>query len=152
MERQQARLNKQLRRDLDRTNVKLAQQQRQQSVIHSHRSNSVRFHLMNLRHFKATSNRKGMRWRQLFYPVQHLQQIMGDTDDATRERKQSTLGTNQMFEVLFNPSVTLKTSNFNSTTLSSLSPEIPKCKKWLLNEFSLKSTHKPQTKICSSTF
>lgn len=63
MERQQARLSKQLRRDLDRTNVKLAQQQRQRSVVHSHRSNSVRFHFMipNLRHFKATSNRKRMR-------------------------------------------------------------------------------------------
>lgn len=34
-ERQQARLSKQLRRDLDRSNVKLAQEQRQRSVIHS---------------------------------------------------------------------------------------------------------------------
>lgn len=35
VERQQARLSRQLRRDFDRTNVKLAQEQRQQSVIHS---------------------------------------------------------------------------------------------------------------------
>lgn len=62
MERQQARLSKQLRRDLDRANVQLAQEQRQQSVIHPHRSNAVRFHFMipNLRLFKATTDRKRM--------------------------------------------------------------------------------------------
>lgn len=35
VERQQARLSKQLRRDLDRANLKLAQEQRQRSVIRS---------------------------------------------------------------------------------------------------------------------
>lgn len=35
VERQQARLSRKLRRDFDRTNIKLAQERRQQSVIHS---------------------------------------------------------------------------------------------------------------------
>lgn len=35
LERQQARLNKQLRKHLDGTNIKLAESQREQSVFHS---------------------------------------------------------------------------------------------------------------------
>lgn len=84
LERRQARLSKQLRRDLDRTNVKLAQEQRQQSVIRSRGSGRFHFMIPNLHHFKATSNRKRMCRRQLFHPVQHLQQMTGETD----ERKQ----------------------------------------------------------------